>query len=308
MFRLNYEKKDLGSSFAVAVATMVLASLVLGLIFGVEASGWKFWLMQALYTLLIGGSAVVYGVLTKTKVVVATKLNVAPSYAHVLWGVLAVTFLIACMTPVNSALLNGIEELGLKRPSVNLEDNVIGLLAVACLLPAICEELLFRGTVAMSLEGSSNKLAALAISGALFAVYHANPAQTIHQFVLGAFLTLLVFRSGSLWTSVIVHLFNNVLVVVLSYTALGEEQFWSFSSNAAVVVICLCVGAIGFVASVFGYLKTTKSAWQGSQGAVEKSTPSETKSTAQFNFTSFITLAVAVAVCVVLWVASLFAV
>ena len=309
MYKLTYAKKDLGPSYALAVATMIVSSLVLGLIFGINASGWKFWVMQALFTLLIGGSAFLYAAITKTKVFVATKLNVVPRYAHILWGCLAAMFLIACMTPINNVLLDGIEKLGLKRPSVEFEDNLAGLLIVACVFPAICEELVFRGTVAQSLADSNNKPAALAICGALFALFHANPAQTVHQFVLGAFLTLLVLRSGSLWTSIIVHLFNNTLVVALSYTPLGSDEFWSFSSNTAVVVICLCVGIVGFAASVFGYLKTTKSVWNGNGSAhaeVLDSTQDTATSPSQ-NTTSVVFLTVAIAVCAVLWVSNLFA-
>ena len=185
MRKLSYDKKDLGPSYAIAVATMLVASILLGFIFG-ETTGWKFWLMQSLFTLLIGGSAFLYAVISKTNFFAATKMKCAPGYAHVLWGCLAVTFLIACMTPINNALLDGIEALGLPRPSVELESDLAGLLIVAALLPAICEELVFRGTVAQSLAQSKNKWAALAISGALFAIFHANPAQTVHQFVLGA--------------------------------------------------------------------------------------------------------------------------
>ena len=312
MKRLNYEKKDLGPSYAVAVAVMIVSSLLLGLIFGADATGWKFWVMQALFTLLIGGSAFLYAAITKTNMFAATKMNVAPRYAHVLWGCLAVTFLIACMTPVNNALLDGIEALGLKRPSVQLENNIAGLLIVACLLPAICEELVFRGTVAVSLADSKSKVSAIAISGALFALFHANPAQTVHQFALGAFLTLLALRSNSLWTSVIVHLFNNTLVVILSYTPVGAEEFWSFKSNTGVVVACLVVGIIGFGLSVFGYLKTTKSAWNRSDSvSAEKDatySANVSKSVAKFNPMSIIPLIAAIAVCVVLWVSNLFAV
>lgn len=307
MYRLNYEKKDLGTSYAIAVAVMIVSSLLLGLIFGVDATGFKFWLMQALYTLLIGGSAFLYAVITKTNVFVASRLNTKPNYAHILWGCLAVTFLIACMTPINNALLDGIEKLGLKRPSVELENNIAGLIIVACVLPSITEELVFRGTVAQSLANSCNKLATLAICGALFALFHANPAQTVHQFVLGAFLTLLVLRSGSLWTSVIVHFFNNALVVALSYTALGEEEFWSFHSNTGAVVVMLCVGIVGFAASVFGYLKTTKSVWNCSGINDEKSAPGAANGE-KIPLRSLVSLIVAITICAALWLTSLFAV
>ena len=306
MYRLNYEKRDMGSSFALAVGVMIIASLVLGLVFG-QASGPLYWVMQALYTVLIGGSAFIYAAITKTNVVAATKLAKPPKYAHFLWGCLAVAFLIFCMTPLNNWLMDAIEALGLPRPSVNMDDNLAGLLVVACLLPCFTEEIVFRGTVAQSLEGNKNKLAALAISGALFALFHANPAQTVHQFVLGAFLTLLVYRSGSLWTSVIVHFFNNALVVVLSYcTPLGADTFWTAKSNLGWVLALFFVGIAGFSLCVFGYVKTTKSVWQQNELQDSETEQDSVSKNTERNVTSTVLLFVAVGVCLALWVTSLF--
>ena len=300
MHRLNYEKKDLGLSFLLPVGVMIAASLILSLIFGVEAEGWKFWLMQGLYTIIIGSSAFVYAAITKTKVFNATRLNKQPRYTHSLWGCFAVVFLIFCMTPLNNWLLDAIEAMGLKRPSVSFEDNIWGLLVVACLLPCFTEEIVFRGTIAQSLEGNGNKLGALAISGALFALFHANPAQTIHQFVLGAFLTLLVFRSGSLWTSVIVHFFNNALVVALSYTYVGSEEFWNLKTNMGWVLALFFVGIVGFCLCVFGYVKTTKSVWQAEQSE------EQIQNAKKRDVKSIFFLFIGIVVCAILWVANLF--
>lgn len=297
MIRNHYEHKDLGKSFALTVICMVVASLLLSFFFPANVTGWKFWLMQALYTVAIGSSAFIYATLTKTKVFVATKLNKPPRILHIVWGCVAVVFLICCMTPLNNWLLDAIEKIGFNRPSVDLEDNVVGLLIVACLIPCVAEEIVFRGTVAQSLEGNKNKLAALAISGALFSVFHANPAQTIHQFVLGAFLTLLVFRSGSIWTSVVVHFFNNAMAVVLSYTPIGEDVFWI--ANGWWLLI---VGVVGFVLCVFGYLKTTNSIWQKSEYTEQQSDGNNTSNDAVSN----VALWTAVGVCALLWIVSLF--
>ena len=312
MRRLNYERKDLGYCFALVTAVMVASALVLQLIFGTETSGWKFWTMQALYTVLIGASAFAYAAISKTNVVAATKFNKRPKWAHVAWGCAAVFFLILCMSQINTLFLDLIEKLGLNRPAVDLEQNLAGLIICACILPAFAEEIVFRGTVAQSLYGSKNKLAAIALSGALFSIFHANPAQTLHQFVLGAVLTLLVFRSGSLWTSVIVHLFNNAFVVAISYTPLGQDEFWNLSSNAAWALPLAIVGLLGFAACVFGYLTTTRSNWQAQEmadgdGELEGESSLENKSVAASNKqkSSNATLIVAIFVCAVLWVAQL---
>lgn len=313
MRRLNYEQKDLGYSFALTTTVMVASALVLGLIFGAVDGGWQYWLMQALYTALIGGSAFVYAAISKTHIGSATGISKRPRLSHIAWGCAGVFFLILCMSQINNLFLNLLEALGLNRPSVELEDNLAGLIICACILPAFAEEIVFRGTVAMSLRSSKNKLAALAISGALFSIFHANPAQTLHQFVLGAFLTLLVFRSGSLWTSVIVHLLNNAAVVALSYTPLGSDEFWSLQDNAAWALPLAVVGLVGFAACVFGYLQTTKSCWQtdsadGLAGEDTGEVADEAVSDLTFaknKKASTTALLVAIFVCAVMWVLQL---
>ena len=305
MRRLNYQRKDLGYSFALVTGVMIASALLLSLIFGGAESGWKFWVMQGLYTALIGGSAFLYATITKTNFVAASKLNKTPHYAHVLWGCGAVVFLIFCMSQINSLFLDLVEAVGLNRPSVNLEANLAGLLICACVLPALAEEVVFRGTVAQSLANHKNKLAALAISGALFSVFHGNPAQTIHQFVLGAFLTLLVFRSGSLWTSVIVHFFNNAFVVALSYTPLDSDEFWNLTTNTKVALPLMIAGIVGFALCVFLYLKTTNSSWQTLEPSDQEVSEDNKLKAASDNKKSTTMLIVAVFVCAVLWVAQL---
>lgn len=298
MHRLNYEKKDLGYSFGIAVAVMVTASLALSLIFGENAVGWKFWLEQALYTLCLGGSAFLYAAFVKTNPIAASKLNVKPRLAHMGWGILAIGCLIFGMMPLNCMFLDAIEAIGLNRPKSPFDDpanaSVAGLLLVATLLPAFCEEFIFRGVVAQSAAGMKSKLATLAVSGALFSLFHANPAQTLHQFVLGAFITLLVLRSGSLWTGIAAHLFNNAFVVALNYTELGKEEFWRVSTNTGTVLPIMFAGLIGFALCVFGYLKTTRSVW------------TVTNDGQKTDSASVIVLVASAAVCLVLWVSALF--
>ena len=280
---------------------MVAASLGLDLIFGGDRSGWKFWVMQALYTTFIGGSAFLYAAVSKTDFPSATKFDQRPPAAHVVWGCVSVVCLICCMSQINGLFLDLIEALGLNRPSVDLEDSFFGLIICACLLPAFTEEVLFRGTIAQSLANHDNKWAALAISGALFAIFHANPAQTLHQFVLGVLLTLLVLRSGSLWTSVIVHFFNNALVVVISYTPLGADEYWSLTANTKVALPLMLAGMVGFALSVLLYVKTTKSRWQQPSSTDEEEVANDETNHRSSNGA----LIVGVFVCAVLWIAQL---
>ncbi len=295
--KISYNKNDLGKSFGLAVAAMLLVQVLLSAIFGqwidmqsTHFKSWVFWLVQAIYTLAIGSVALVYSKISKTNFLTATKIKTKPQWAHICWGCLATLFLISLMTPVNEWFLDLIEMTGLKRPSVDMPVQLAPMLIVATLLPAFTEEILFRGTISQSLEPSKNKWGSVATCGALFALFHLNPAQTLHQFVLGCFLTLLVFRSGSIWTSVIVHFFNNFVAVMIIFFMPDQTVFITYGWIFALV------GALGFVGCVVGYIFTTNSKW----GA------GDDEAVAKMDRTSLIILIVAVVACGALWVSSLF--
>lgn len=292
--RICYERNDLGLSFAtVTLATVLygLAASVVAQIFRLQEQYWWTIVQYALNTLVIGASALAYAALTKADFVKATTLNKKPLLAHVGWGVLATAFLIVMMVPLNEWIMQGIVKLGLKKPSVDIELDIYSMIIVVCILPAFTEEIVFRGTVAQSLAQSKNKLASLTVVGGLFALFHMNPAQTVHQFVLGAFMALLVFRSGSVWTSVIVHLFNNLTVVILDLV--GADAF--FEANA---IWLFFVGLLGFAGAVVGYLFTTKSKWG-------KDCADGNEGQAQSTVASNVCLGVAAGICGVLWILTL---
>lgn len=295
MLKEKYTKNDVGISFAIVIIAVIVVNLIVAIIaqlFKLDYDNVVFNVVaNAVNTLIIGGSAFIYAAISKTKVVKATKMNVKPPVAHIGWGCLATLFLITFMIPLNNWIADGIEALGLPRPSVDIEMDIVSMIFIAAILPAFCEEVIFRGTIAGALEGNRNKLASLAIVGALFSVFHMNPAQTVHQFALGAFLALLLYRSGSLWTTVIVHFFNNIFVIALS-AIFGESIDLFFEQNA---IWLFFVGLICFAGCIAGYLFTTKSKWKVDE--------EQTKITGG----SLAMLLVGVGVCLFMWIMTLIA-
>ncbi len=88
---------------------------------------------------------------------------------------------------------------------------------LACLslivLPAVCEELAFRGFILTGLRRRFRPWTAIGLSSFLFSLYHMNVFQLLPTFLLGAVLGLLVVRGGSLWPAVLFHLLHNGLLV-----------------------------------------------------------------------------------------------
>ncbi len=298
MNRTLYGKRDGMYGFCMLVAVFIVFQLIVGLAFpgGVDANPVVYWIVNAFYSLLIGATALFYALITKTDIRSAAKLNAAPPALHILFGLLAVFFLINFMTPVNEWVCDLIEMTGLERPSVSIPtDNVAALIIVACLIPAFTEELIFRGTVGNGFtDGSRNKAAAVAVSGALFALFHMNPAQTLHQFILGCLLTVFVMRSGSLWVGVIAHLFNNLCAVVLSYTV---EPTGFYDKYDWIIVV---VSGILLAASLFCYFHFAKD-----RRAVKNGSSAEFTAVVRLSVTDKLLFGAACAVCAVFWIATL---
>ena len=83
-------------------------------------------------------------------------------------------------------------------------------------LPAIIEELFFRGLFLNSLSGQSVLSKAL-IVGLFFALYHCNLGQFIYQFIYGALLTLLTVYAKSTLPAMITHFLNNFVALFFTY-------------------------------------------------------------------------------------------
>ena len=46
---------------------------------------------------------------------------------------------------------------------------------------------------------------------------HGNASQTIHQFIVGVIVGVAFYKTGNLWIGVLIHFFNNLIPVTLTY-------------------------------------------------------------------------------------------
>jgi membrane protease YdiL (CAAX protease family) len=83
------------------------------------------------------------------------------------------------------------------------------LVAVVSLLPALCEELAFRGGLLSALLGRGSPARAIALSALAFAVFHLDPVRLPAVLLLGMAFGWLAWRTGSLWPSALAHALNN---------------------------------------------------------------------------------------------------
>ncbi len=117
-------------------------------------------------------------------------------------------------------------------------DYILALVIMA-LLPAFCEEVLFRGGFQNFLtRGINQPWVAIIIVSALFSVMHLSYYGFLSRFALGIVLGALYYYSGTIWWSIAAHFIYNALAITMlyAYTLQGKplkeamdenvESFW----------------------------------------------------------------------------------
>lgn len=91
-------------------------------------------------------------------------------------------------------------------------------LLVIALIPALGEELTFRGMLQQALvKGCKNAHVGIFLSAAIFSFIHFQFYGFLPRMFLGLLLGYMFYYSGSLWTSILMHFVNNGAAVVVAY-------------------------------------------------------------------------------------------
>ena len=127
--------------------------------------------------------------------------------------------------------LGGYDLSGISMPVDNAGWLDLSLIILA-VLPAIFEELIFRGMLLNGLREGMGDVSALFMSAFLFAIMHGSLQQLIYPFILGVVLGWIAMRTGSTFCSMLVHFLNNAIAVIINYFTVRNELNMSIEYNA----------------------------------------------------------------------------
>lgn len=133
-------------------------------------------------------------------------------------------------------------------------DSIGGLLfnlLVIALIPAIGEELTFRGVLQQALTRRMNVHVAVFLSAFIFSFIHFQFYGFLPRMFLGLLLGYLFYYSGSLWTSILMHFVNNgaaVVVAYLDYKGLIDVDLDHFGATSNVwLIVASLVVTVGLI-------------------------------------------------------------
>ncbi len=113
--------------------------------------------------------------------------------------------------------------------------DLIKMLFFLAILPAIAEEVFFRGVLQrLIILLTKRPWTGIIITGIIFSALHGQYLGFFPRLVLGVVLGALYWYSGSLWPGIIAHLINNAAQVILVYY---NPQIEEKNANFSVLLI-----------------------------------------------------------------------
>ena len=116
------------------------------------------------------------------------------------------------------------------------------------LVPGFCEEMLFRGYVQRRFVNRWRPLWGIVLTSVLFGLAHVMPAAMVMAAVIGVYLGVIAWKSGSIWPSICCHVFINSSInfwrVVASFAEISEFTQSIFTWSV------IAVSAVGFAMSL----------------------------------------------------------
>ena len=119
----------------------------------------------------------------------------------------------------------------------------IEILATA-IVPAVCEEYLFRGAVLTNLL-PFGKTTAIFASAFLFGLMHQHPLQMLYTILMGIFIGCIYVKTKSIWICILLHGVNNFITVLEEFLPALTGKEWIV---VLLDVIVLIVGGVSLIA------------------------------------------------------------
>jgi len=146
--------------------------------------------------------------------------------------------------------------------------SLAALVLVIAVLPAIGEELVFRGAIGRGLVARWGLIPGMIITSIMFGLVHAHPAHVIAVIPLGMFMHYMYYVTRSFWAPVLVHFMNNAFAVSIPKIAtLVPEEAAKLNDETQIIHPLITLSAALFITVVCIYFWKTRAKYLNPNGS-----------------------------------------
>jgi membrane protease YdiL (CAAX protease family) len=130
------------------------------------------------------------------------------------------------------------------------------IFSIMAVLPAIGEELLFRGIfMRFAYQRSRRIVFPVILTSLMFAFVHGNAYGVLSIFLAGVVLAVIYYLTGSIWLSILAHMLNNGMQVALIYFLGDNEVVKTANENEQLPLSIVLTGAVIFIVALLLLIK-----------------------------------------------------
>jgi membrane protease YdiL (CAAX protease family) len=166
----------------------------------------------------------------------------------------------SAIKPIIDDLRRMMEEMYRVLTTAHSSLELAGVIVVVAIVPAICEETLFRGLVQTNLRRLAGPTMGFVYTGLIFGVYHLNPFFVVPLILLGIYFSFLRERSANILIPMVAHCTNNCVSVLTGYFAgdkAAQETLPFVGENVYAVLLSMLGFGLVFAVSFAAYWKIT---------------------------------------------------
>ena len=196
---------------------------------------------------------------------------------------LAAASLAVCLHPAYVAFAAAVGneyKLGEQTTSMLMQfDSIISstpiwqVLLMLALIPAICEELVFRGFLFAGLQRNGGQLRAILVTAAFFGLSHGVLQQTITASVMGVMIGWIAYQSGGVASTIAFHATHNSISMILascssrginsphclSWAIEHSDGHWAYTSTWYALSVGIAIALIAWFATRGAILSNPRS-------------------------------------------------
>ena len=234
--------KKAGSLFSLMIFSFIVFNLIVSLVLRVVGLGAE--LLSALSTLSILFASITASVLTnKDKKSLLSLVNEKISPVYIAVAVLIAFSMIFGLGFINALIEKFFSSIGITAPATDLNVSNAGEFILysifLALVPAVAEELFFRGVLITNLK--TDNLTKILISALCFSVYHCSINKLAYQFIYGAILALIFIKTNNLILPIITHFLNNFIILTVDFIGITVDLFNPICIAVGVAVLAVCL-------------------------------------------------------------------
>jgi len=192
-------------------------------------------------------------------------INKRIDYKYIILAVASAVFCIVFFAPITTLFDNILSIIGFN-PSDEIVMNGVGDLLLNILLlailPAVLEELIFRGIIFSGLKDKHSAFNTILVSSTFFMLMHGTLQQTVFQFIIGIVLGLIMYYTDNVLYPIIMHFVSNLIILLAAFFSTSSVPIdVSFNFLNVFLPIVLALIGVAIIFLVCKFLNKKKQPW-----------------------------------------------